>query len=64
MGFWISGGLKTTELNKSPMHVMTSKMMNISVNTKLYAGYGEALLIPWNRQDQKRILQPTDNNEQ
>jgi hypothetical protein len=42
---WASGGLKTTELNKSPMHVMTSKTINISVNicTKNYTGYGEAL---------------------
>jgi hypothetical protein len=53
MGFWISGGLKTTELIKSPMHVMTSKTMNISIKTKNYTGYDEALLIPCNRQDQK-----------
>jgi hypothetical protein len=38
---WASGGLRTTELNKSPMHVMTSK--TITVNTKNYALYDEAL---------------------
>jgi hypothetical protein len=42
---WASGGPKATELNKSPMHVMTSKTINIPVNIcrQNHAGYVEAL---------------------